>query len=202
MKVWFNNTFRFTEQLDDISQEDIARTPPVGWGESPENILLMPNMPESVKAVIGALPYPTDRKYIWCYVRPQWCELGKTDERTGSFFHCDVDAIYRCVAPDWYDFKELLVSFGNISETEYITDSLNIEVNPVPQSSDYVTLSPYFNNGQEWKTASQKNGQVVEYTMRDVHRAGPIRRTGWRLVIVCFATNAEPATTWPPEITP
>ena len=51
-------------------------------------------------------------------------------------------------------------------------------------------------DGQTWRTESPRPCQVAEYTIRDFHRAGPARRSGWRLVILAFETNAPPVEKW------
>lgn len=197
MKIRCNETHRFTKQFPPISEEDIRATPGIPTGESPETILARNDIPESVRSVIRDLPYANDRVYTWIYVRPQYVDKDKPDTRTGSFYHLDVDAIYRCVASSWEDFKELIVSFGDVSETAFISEPADIEVTGPPKSEDYVSLLPQV-SPREWPTESPAPGQVAEYTIRDFHMAGPIRKTGWRLVIVVFQTNTPPSDRWPP----
>ena len=197
MIIACNHTHRFTKQFDDIAQEDIASCQTFN-GISPDDFLdwTTAGAPDSIKRIIGALPYTLERRYTWLYIRPQKVVLGEPDTRSGSFFHIDVDAVGRCVAPDWDDFRAMSVSFGDVAETEFIADPFDLEVSGPPRSSDYVNFSHLVNNGQKWRTESPRPCQVAEYTIRDFHRAGPPRRSGWRLVILAFETNAPPVEKW------
>lgn len=199
VKLNCNQSHRFTKQFEDIPQEDIARCPLLEGGHSPAEILARADVSESIKNVVRELPYSGDRAYTWLYIRPQQCTISGPDHRSGAFFHVDVDAVYRCVAPDWEDFRVMIVSFGNVAETQFISDPLELEVTKLPQVSDYVNFSGIVNNGYPWKLESPKPCQVAQYTIKDFHRAGPIRRNGWRLAIVVFETNAPPVDKWPPR---
>ncbi len=195
MLIQCNHTHAFTKQFEDLQQHDIERCPRLD-GISPHDLITRADVPEPIKEVVRQLPYTNQRKWCWLYVRPQLCVLGGPDDRSGSFWHVDVDAVFRCVAPDWDDFQAMAVSFGNVAETEFIVDPLQIEVTGPPKSRDYVTFSPLVNAGQVWRTEAPRPCQVAHYTIRDFHRAGPIRRTGWRLVILAFETNAPPVEKW------
>ncbi len=195
MLVRCNHTHRFTKQFQDISQEDIASCPALE-AVSPADALAS-GVAESIKQVIRELPYTGERAYTWMYIRPQLCSLTEPDRRAGTFYHLDVDAPFRSVAPDWDNFRTMVVSFGDVSETQFITDPISFESGP-PRITDYVNLSGLVNNGHPWNTASPRPCQVAEYTTRDFHRAGPIRRSGWRLVMIIIETDAPPSPTWPP----
>ncbi len=108
----------------------------------------------------------------------------------------DVDAIYRSVAPDWDDFLAMAVSFGDVGETEFISTPMMMPIDGPPRSSDYVKYSALV-TARPFETHSPKPCQVAHYMTPDFHRAGPIRRTGWRLIILAFETDAEPKATWP-----
>ncbi len=197
MIIRCNETYRFTKQFEPISQEDIARTPSVTPGDSLAVVLAKPTMPESVRSVIRDLPYCNDRLNTWIFVRPQYVDATQPDARIGAFYHLDVDVIYRCVSKDWDDFKNMVVSFGDIAETEFISEPTEIEVHGPPTPADYVSVLPQISH-RTWPTERPAPGQVAEYTVRDFHRAGPIRKSGWRLVIIVVQTNAPTVESWPP----
>lgn len=199
MLIECNHTHRYTAQLEELTQDEIALVPMMDGVTGVEVIERAPRL----AAVLSDLPRQREpRAHTWYYVRPQLCRRREPDRRSGSFWHIDVDAVYRSVAPDWDDFRAMAVSFGDVAETEFIEDRFSIEVDGPPRSSDYVTFSPLVNNGQQWRTSSPKPGQVAEYTIRDFHRAGPIRRDGWRLIVLVFETNATPVEKWPPPVAP
>lgn len=188
-----NKTFKFGEQLADLTQEDIIACPAVGYGVSPAN--LPANLPESVRIRIAHFPWTNTRKYNWLYIRPQFCDPALTDIRSGNFYHLDVDAIYKCVAPAWGEFIEHAVSFGDVAEVEFISEPMVIEAPDTPSSDAYATLSTNFQ--RTFQTASPANAQFVSYTGLDAHRAGPIRKKGMRLFLIGFETDAPPKGIWP-----
>lgn len=201
MLIRFNGHHRFTKQFDDVPQHDIAACPLIESGESPDSILARADVPDSIKLVVRDMPYGAF-KNTWLYVRPQRCVIGQPDARSGSFFHVDVDSVYRCVAPSWdpKDWRVMIVSFGDVAETEFIAEPIDIELTRAPRITDYVEMSAVLSS-KRWQTESPLPGQVTEYSILDVHRAGPIRRSAWRLAIVCFETNVPPLDKWPP-VTP
>jgi hypothetical protein len=198
MKLEINHTHRFGMQLNDLSQKVIAACPRYD-GVSPEVVLGAYALPIEVKHTLAALPWGGERKYRWLYIRPQLCRLDEPDHRSGSFFHLDVDAVYRSVAPAWDEFRAMAVAFGDVAETEFIADPMTIDVpGETPKSQDYVTLAGILNPvGVRWSTHSPRNAQVAHYTTLDAHRAGKIRKDGWRLIVLGFETNAEPQEVWP-----
>lgn len=197
MKIACNQTHRFTRQLKDVPQDDIAACPTLN-GLSPYDVLSDKRVPETIRDAVKSLPWGWggERTYRWLYVRPQLVDLTQADRRSGSFWHIDVDAVFRCVAPDWNDFRAMAVSFGDIAETEFMATPFDIDVDGPPRSSHYVELLAQL-EGKTWTTEQAKPCQVALYTIRDFHRAGPCRRSGWRLIILAFETNAPPKETWP-----
>ena len=199
MRLEINTTHHFGKDFTRLgfrlSQEEIAACALHNEGLEPAAALALPDVPDSIKQVIGALPYGASgkRKHSWVYIRPQYCDLAKPDSRIGSFYHLDVDALGRSVAPAWDEFRAMAVTFGDIAEVEFIDEPMTIEVPDRPSSKEYATLAGYFHN-RDFKTHSPANGQIVHYRTTDAHRAGPIRRTGWRLIILVFETNGE---IWP-----
>ncbi len=193
MKLALNLTFKFGEQLADLSEEDIKACPAIGNGVAPDR--LPSTVPAAVKERLAHFPWTGTRKYHWLYLRPQFCDPSVTDTRSGNFYHLDVDAIYRSVAPNWQDFIEHAVSFGDVAEIEFISEPMAIEVPEKPSSQDYVTLSPNFN--RPFHTVQPKNAQIVSYTGLDAHRAGPIRKKGHRLFVIGFETDSPPKDIWP-----
>lgn len=190
-----NKTFKFGEQLADLTQEDIAACPAYGQGVTIEQVTNGLPMPESVRERILSLPFDWagKRKHTWIFIRPQQVTIDGPDTRSGNFYHLDVDILGRCVANSWDDFAECAVSFGDVSEVEFISEPMVIEAPDTPSSQDYVTLSGNFQSA--FQTASPKNGQVVMYTGLDAHRAGKIRRSGHRLFIIAMSTDSPEK--WP-----
>lgn len=189
-----NITHRFGDVLPDtITQDDIARCPTM---QGVTTIEAVEKTPPNISLMLAKLPYRDDRKYTWLYVRPQRCEIGKPDHRSGNWFHMDVDAVGRCVAPDWNDdFQAMAVAFGDIAETEFIAERATVNVEMKPQSSDYVKYSDI--DWSKHRKHSPAPRQIAHYTIRDFHRAGPIRKSGWRLIVLVFQTNTPPQDKWP-----
>lgn len=200
MKIRCNEHHRFTTRLGPVPSEDIARCPYINTGEDPRELVDRIDIPESIRLAIAQMPWRHDRyANAWAYVRPQLCKVKGPDDRSGSFLHVDVDSIYRAVAPSWDPnlWRVMIVSFGDIAETEFVSHPFDIQVDDRPRLTDYVNLAEQANRLTQ-ATHSPAPGQVTEYTIRDFHRAGPIRRDGWRLAIVSFETNEGPSPTWPP----
>ncbi len=194
-----NHTHRFGDFMGTLPQELIASMKHMRLeGVSPDEVLRNPVIPRAVQNVVMRMPWGWggDRAFRWLYIRPQHVVQGQPDRRSGSFWHVDVDAVYRSVAPDWDDFRAMAVSFGDIAETEFIKTPFNITVDGPPKSADYVHLLPQL-EGKTFETHAPEPGQVAHYTVRDFHRAGPVRNTGWRLIILAFETNAAPQERWP-----
>lgn len=193
MKLEINRGLAFGKIFPDISQEDIASCGvyPQRWA-SPVETLARQDLPASVKDVIRQLPWGNERKHQWIHVRPQYCE-NKTVKRDGDFWHLDVDLTFCCIPTSWDDFRLTAVSFGDIAETEFIVEAMEIEVEDKPHPSHYASLIGNFQ--REFGTISPLNGQIVQYFTTNAHRAGPIRKTGWRLLILAVETNAKPE--WP-----
>ncbi len=195
MNLNINHTHRFGQQFNDIPQDVIEACPLLDGGAYPKDLLRNEKIPQQIRSIIADLPWSFKRKHAWLYVRPQRCFARGQDTRTGSFYHLDVDAVHHAVAPSWDEFINLTVSFGNIAETEFIADPMIIDVPDHPSSRDYVTVAGILNKpGASWRTESAKNAQVAHYTTLDGHRAGPVRRDGWRLILLGFETNSEK---WP-----
>jgi hypothetical protein len=195
VKLQINHTHRLGTQFSDISKEAIEACPLLDGGAHPNELANDSRIPLEIRCVISALPFSWKRKHAWLYVRPQRCVVGAKDTRTGSFYHLDVDAVHHAVAPAWDEFINLTVSFGNIAETEFIADPMVIDVAERPSSHDYVTVAGILGDPRPgYRTESPNNGQVMHYTTLDGHRAGPIRRTGTRLIMLGFETDSEK---WP-----
>lgn len=194
-----NDTHHFGEKLGDLPEEvieDLNGRFIEGW--TPAQVLEAPYVPLAVKNVVTKLPWGWggERAHRWLYIRPQRIVLGQPDRRSGTFWHVDVDAVYRSVAPDWDDFRAMVASFGDVAETEFMTTPFDITVEGPPQSSDYTRLMSQL-EGKPTKFHAPAPGQIAHYTVRDFHRAGAPRKTGWRLVILGFETNAKPQAQWP-----
>lgn len=189
-----NKTFKFGEQLADLTQEEISACPAIGHGIAPED-LWKAGLPEAVLERLEHFPWTGTRKYQWIYIRPQFCDPTLSDTRSGNFYHLDVDAIYKVVTPYWGEFIEHAISFGDIAEVSFISEPMVIEAPDTPSSDAYVTLSSNFQ--RSFSTTSPANAQFVSYTGLDAHKAGPIRKKGWRLFLIGFETDALPKETWP-----
>ena len=195
MKLQINTTHRLGPQFSDIPADIIDACPLLDGGASPKDLIANDKIPLQIRTVIADLPWSFKRKHAWLYVRPQRCVIAGPDHRTGSFYHLDVDAVHHAVAPAWDEFINLTVSFGDVAETEFIADPMVIDLPERPSSADYVTVAGIMNKpGVNYRTESPKNAQVMHYTTLDCHRAGPIRRTGTRLILLGFETDSE---RWP-----
>lgn len=200
MKIACNQTHRFGMNLGDLPQEvlelaSISCPKIEGW--TPAEVLSHPTASRAVKNKVAQLPWGWggERAHRWLYIRHQKVAAGQPDRRSGSFWHVDVDAVFRSVAPDWDDFRAMAVSFGDIAETEFIATPFDIDVDGPPRSSMYVELLPQL--PATFETHAPAPGQIAHYTVRDFHRAGPVRRSGHRLIILAFETNAPPQDKWP-----
>src|SRR6185369_7773073 len=151
-----NNTHHFGEQLGTLPQDVIAALKGKQIeGVAPADVLGDNKVPLAVRNKVARLPWGWGglRRHAWLYIRAQQVQPDQPDRRSGSFWHLDVDAVYRSVAPDWNDFRAMAVSFGDVAETEFISTPFSIEVDGPPKSSDYVHLLPQL-NGKVFDTHS------------------------------------------------
>lgn len=165
--------------LPGLSQLDISTCPTV-TGLSPTSPLLH-DLPANVLLNLHALPWSNTRQHRTVLIRPQDCRMA--DVRMGAFWHRDVD-VHGVVTPNWADLVLTLVTFGDVAETEFIPNTGLLGA-PVPSLACYTDVEAQHVNGRDWPTAvTIRPNQVVRYGSRDWHRAGPIRRPAWRLVMI------------------
>ncbi len=190
MKLTINTTHRFGQQFEDLPADIIEACPSRDDGLSPEDLLKDMQIPAEIRNIIGKLPWSGKRKHQWLYVRPQVCRVYGPDTRAGNFYHLDVDVRGHTVASAWDEFIAFTVSFGDISETEFITDLMTIDVPDAPSSGDYVTVASILGTGP-YRTESAAPGRIMHYTTLDAHRAASIRRDGTRLILLGFETDGS-----------
>ncbi len=170
--------------LQDVPQEHIEVCPTV-TGMAPFGSWLA-MMPSTARQAIARLPWTKTRKHRQVLVRTQDCR--GVDTRLGTFWHRDVD-VHGIVTPTWDDLILTVVSFGGIAETEFIPHKGNLEtlmeIWGEPSLSCYTDQFAAEANGTGWPDAeSAAPCQVVRYRSWDWHRAGHIRKRGWRLVMI------------------
>jgi hypothetical protein len=170
--------------IADIPQEQIEVCP-TATGVDPYSLLLKDSPGAVVNAVL-AMPWTNTRKHRQLLIRPQDCR--GVDTRLGTFWHRDVD-VHGIVTPTWDDLILTIVSFGGIAETEFIPHRGNLEtlmeIWGEPSLSCYTDQFAAEANGAGWPDAvSAAPCQVARYRSWDWHRAGHIRKRGWRLVMI------------------
>ncbi len=165
--------------LPNVPQEAIELCRTV-TGVHPAQITTALFPPEVVQAV-ELMQWTGTRDFRQVLIRPQDCRQG-TAQRTGTFWHRDID-VHARVAPTWEDMILTVASFGEVAVTEFIEGTGLIGA-PVPALECYTDKEAQYVNSRDWPITHTLDRQLVRYRSKDWHRAGPIVRTGWRLVII------------------
>ncbi len=165
--------------IADIPQDQIAACPTI-TGMAPE---WLPDLPPAVAAAVDAMPWTNERKHAQLLIRPQDCR--DHDTRLGTFWHRDVD-VHGVVTKTWDDMILTIVSFGGVAETEFIRGVVPERSAEPPHLSCYTDALAQSVNGYVcgWEVSAVAPCQVVRYGSLDWHRAGHIRKRGWRLVMI------------------
>ena len=167
--------------IADIPQEQIAACPTV-TGMAPTGKWIG-DLPPAARRAIRGLPWAAVRKFRQVLVRPQDCRAY--DSRLGTFWHRDVD-VHGHVTPTWDDMILTVVSFGGIAETEFIDDREidAFSTEGAPSLDCYTDETSRKVNERAWSSQSLAPCQVGRYRSPDWHRAGYVRKHGWRLVLI------------------
>lgn len=189
-----NDSFTFGDMLGELEQEEIRNTPSGVHDLCDFDKLVERGIYSSaVRNIARRLPWKNDREFQTLIVRSQGA--AALEKRTGSFWHLDIDVVGKqgqIVAPTWDDMRLAVVSFGDACETEFIAEPLELAVGPVPAVSLYVELAGRINAMQTQAgllIRRARPGQVVSYSSRDIHRAGPIRNHRNRLLLIAVESD-------------
>jgi hypothetical protein len=169
--------------FQDVPQEQIEVCPTVtGLAPTGAWFSLMPSV---VRNAIVSMPWTNTRKHRQLLIRPQDCR--GVDTRLGTFWHRDVD-VHGIVTPTWDDLILTIVSFGDVAGTQFIDPYEMLDEPPqsiiAPNLAHYTDADAQYVNDRLWAMKTIQTGLVVRYRSRDWHRAEPIQRPGWRLVMI------------------
>lgn len=190
----YNQTFHPSKFIEPPTQEEIYRLPEY-FAMSLDEVVAHDQCPSFLKRIL--FEFPWDGRPSVLQIRPQDFRQKKPD-LLGDHWHTDVmvrlnDGRVR-VAKSSYEFHLMVCSWGDVTETEFISTPMDM-----PDMFDPgVDFSPMqlLTTAQSiqhtiWRASP---GQLVEYTSRDLHRMSPDIRLGrLRLMIVAFNCDHVPA---------
>lgn len=177
----FNTTYRMGERLAPLSQDEILHTPEY-YALSLDQILDDGNCPAHLKRVLLAFPWSSRPNYI--QVRPQDWRKGRP-EVLGGGWHVDINTNLSGghppkVAKSLDEFRSMVVSFGDVVETEFIRGPIEVHADPYDHCAFNDAVSR-----KSFATDIAAPDQIAIYTTRDIHRIAPHARPGKaRLIIV------------------
>jgi hypothetical protein len=183
MLTVFNANYRFGDTLAPLTQDEIYHTPEF-YAMSVDEILRSGRCPAHLSRVLQAMPFSGRPNYV--QVRPQDFRKG-APYILGDGWHVDVNTALvngrMHVARDLSEFTSMVVSFGDVVETEFVEHPFTI---------DAAQWSPFDHSRFHEKVTSMNPSarrsapnQVAIYTSTDVHRVAPGPRIGnMRLIIV------------------
>lgn len=191
----FNTGYKKSKFIREPDQDEIYEMPEY-FAMSKEEISNHPTCTPALRRIIGDFPWISRKTVL--QVRPQDFRKAKP-ELLGDHWHVDVNVRLKDekvrVAKSMDDFRLLVVSFGDVCGTEFIATQMELED---------ITL-PHFDHGKFFDEVNRmkfdifraEQGQVIEYTSRDMHRMSPNFRIGrLRLMIVAFECDEVEADGW------
>lgn len=181
----FNTSYRLGKILEPLSQEEILNTPEF-YAMSLEGILESGRCPDHLRRVLLELEWGNRPTVV--QVRPQDFRFGHP-HILGTGWHVDVNTVLmngtEHKAKSLDEFYSMVVSFGDVAETEFIKGPLEIN-RPNVDPYDHCGFADLVNS-LKFETVTAFPNQMATYTSRDIHRINPkIRRGNMRLIIVTF----------------
>jgi hypothetical protein len=188
----FNTGHKFLEILEPMSQEEILSCPEV-FCMTLEATLAHPQCTAALRARLLAMPWSGAPTVL--QVRPQDWRHGPL-KVLGDGWHVDtgvvecIDGVRRC-PPDLDDYRLLSVSFGDVTETEFVATPMEFpDARPPYDHGAYMGRLA----SMPFQTITAAPNQLVEYTSRDIHRMSPHVRLGRaRLLFINLESTTVPA---------
>lgn len=185
----FNDRYQLTKVFEPLSQEEILQTPEF-YAMSLESILKSGKCPEHLKKVLLGFNWKGRPTVI--QVRPQDFRIAQPP-MLGTGWHVDCNTHLRSgrnqIAKSLDEFALQTVSFGDVTETQFIADPFELDTNladPFQHVAFHGAVSRYVELSGA-RIATAKPNQLAEYTSHDVHRVSPTCRIGnARLIIVAY----------------
>lgn len=179
----FNTTYTLGPKLTPLEQEEILHTPEF-FAMSRDDVIAHPRCPAHLRRVLEAMPFGDRPNYV--QVRPQDFRRG-WPHVLGRAWHCDVNTPLANgrmnLAAHLDEFRSMVVSFGDVVETEFAKGPLEIDVSKV-DPFDHGAFAAHVDSLRP-ETVTLAPDQVAWYSSRDVHRVGSQVRLGRvRLIIV------------------
>lgn len=187
----YNTGLKLGSFLTPIEQKEIYECPEF-FAMSRDEIIQSGQCPDSLKRALDEMPWTGRHNVI--QVRPQ-------DWRTqhpvvlGAGWHVDVNARLNDgtvrVAKSPTDFHLMVVSFGEVAETDFIATPMEL---PDVMTADHGHLFGVEIHKQAFEVVSNQPCQLAEYTSTDIHRLSTRYRLGrLRLLIVAFESDDVPS---------
>jgi hypothetical protein len=187
----YNTTHRVTKSIASPSQEEIYNCPEY-FALSYDEILKSKTCPEFLKKILDEFPW--DGRPNVLQVRPQDFRV-KRPELLGDNMHTDImvrlnDGNVR-VARNSHEFHLMVCSWGGVTGTDFIKTPMEMRdifdgVKPEFTPMDLLNTV----HATPFDVVTSKEGELIEYTSRDIHRMHPNYRLGnFRLMIVAFDTD-------------
>lgn len=178
----YNRTYRMAETLLPLSQEQILNTPEF-YALALDQIIGDQRCPAHLKGVLLALPWSSRANYI--QVRPQDWRQGAPGSVLGGGWHVDINTNLAGghppkIAKNLDEFRSMVVSFGDVVETEFIRGPIEVHADPYDHCAFNDAVSK-----RSFATDVAAPNQIAVYTTRDIHRIAPrTRNNAARLIIV------------------
>lgn len=190
----FNNRYRLGPVVEGLSQEEILNTPEY-YAMSFEQIITHPSCPKHLERVLLDMPWDGRPNYV--QVRPQDFRT-RDPEVLGRGWHVDINTALANGRMHWArdldEFRSMVVSFGDVAETEFLEGPLMINTSEW-DPRDHCKFADYINGRvarEGLTTVALAPNQIATYTTRDVHRIRPKYRRGRaRLIIVTVEQDSH-----------
>jgi hypothetical protein len=182
----FNTTYHLGDVLDPLTQDEISLTPEF-FAMSYQDVLESGKCPPWLRRVLLALPWTNRPNFV--QVRPQDFR-GATPHVLGGGWHVDVNTGLANGVMHWAksldEFRSMVVSFGDVAETEFIRKPFEVADERVAfDHCAFHGLMERMCAAGNVETVALQPNQVATYGSRDVHRISPkIRHGRMRLIIV------------------
>lgn len=179
----FNTEYQLTKIFDPLTQEQIYNTPGF-FALSYEDIISKSECPEHLKAILNGFPWSGRPNFVQVRIQDYRKAMGFT---LGTGWHVDINTQLATgtmhLAKSLDEFRSMTVSFGNVSETEFVKGPFEVDTtiydpyNHVQFASHVASRNPDFEKALP--------NQLAIYTTRDIHRASSTYTLGnIRLIIV------------------
>lgn len=191
----YNDGHKFTKLIESCSQEDIYNCPE--YFAMSRDEIVKSGCPSYLKRILDDFTW-ADRPNV-IQVRPQDFRTQKP-MLLGDGWHIDVNVRLKDgkvrTTDSMNDFRLLVVSFGDVVQTEFIKTHLEL---PDLFESNAPGHGEFFSKVNQMHFEIEQAGpnQLAEYTSRDIHRMGNNYKLGrFRLMIVAFESSIVTGDGW------